>query len=148
MDTNFRILFTISSQQYPPPLVLSSLVFMTNVFTAYYFEQYVYSALFLFLTATSVVVHTENNYLTNIIDKFAILSIVLYGGYILRDKLNKKDFLYNSAIISTFLITIYLYVYGFITGQYCFCSDVDMENFYHAMLHIISSFGHHLIIFM
>ena len=132
-----------------PMLVMSSFIFITNSLTAYYFGYYLYSALFLFLTITSVIVHTENNYCTNIIDKFAVGFIVLYGGYMLSNKLTENtDIFYFSAIIITFLVSAYLYVYGFITGQYCFCSEVDKQNMYHTIMHMISSFGHHLVIFL
>lgn len=141
-----------------PMLVISSLIFITNSLTAYYCGYYLYSALFLFLTITSVIVHSDNNYCTNIIDKFAVAFIVLYGGYMLFNKFvgymlrikgfEKREIIYFSVSIIAFLICVYFYVYGFITGQYCFCPDVDKQNLYHSIIHMISSFGHHLVIFM
>ena len=132
----------------PPPLVLSSLFFITNMLTAYINEYYVYSFLFFIITITSVIVHYNDNFYTNIIDKAAVLSIVLYGGYMLYNKINTNKLLNLSVIIITFLICIYLYVYGFIIKDYCFCNEKCVSQKYHFIMHVISSIGHHFIIYL
>lgn len=72
----------------PSIMLYSSLFFLTNSVTAFLHEYYLYSGLFFILTVTSVVVHTHDNLYTNLIDKVAVSSIVLYGGYILHSKLH------------------------------------------------------------
>ena len=87
-----------------------------------------------------------------IIDKIAILMVVLYGGYLFYTKcLRPIDFnqiVYMIAIVSTFLLTIYLYYFGYSQNQYCFCEDEKLANQYHSFLHFISSLGHVLIVLM
>jgi len=124
------------------------LFFVTNILTAYYREQYFYSFLFFILTITSLIVHYEDNYYTNIIDKIAVSSIVLYGGYVLCNKMNTENLFYFCMIVITFLICIYLYVYGFIFKKYCFCDKKCISQKYHFTMHIISSIGHHFIIYL
>ena len=132
----------------PRILLLSSLIFVTNILTAYYCEKYFYSFLFFILTITSLIVHYEDNYYTNFIDKIAVSSIVLYGGYVLCNKMNKENLFHSSIIVITFLLCIYLYIYGFIFKKYCFCYEKCTSQKYHFIMHIISSIGHHFIIYL
>lgn len=134
--------------QKPSILLLSSLFFVTNILTAYFSEQYLYSFLFFILTITSLIVHYRDNYYTNVIDKIAVLSIVLYGGYMLFYKITTDKWLNCLMIIITFLICVYLYIYGFIVKEYCFCDKKCIADTYHVIMHIISSIGHHFIIYL
>ena len=134
--------------QEPSILLLSSLVFVTNIITAYISEQYVYSFLFCILTITSLLFHYKNNYYTNIIDKIEILSIVSYGGYMLYHKMNTENLLNCFIVILAFLLCIYLFFYGFIVKEYCFCDNKYIGEQYHFIMHIISSIGHHFIIYL
>lgn len=131
----------------------SSTIFLVNSIAAFYFDYYLYSLFFFMLVITSLVVHSNNNNIyTNIIDKISILFIVFYGGYLFYKKcllpIDIKRVGLMITIVSTFLITIYLYLFGYINRQYCFCSDINLANQYHSLLHMISSIGHNLIIFM
>jgi hypothetical protein len=133
----------------------SSTIFLVNSIAAFYFDYYLYSLFFFMLVITSLVVHSNNNnnnIYTNIIDKISILFIVFYGGYLFYKKclllIDIKRVGLMITIVSTFLITIYLYLFGYINRQYCFCSDISLANQYHSLLHMISSIGHNLIIFM
>jgi 4-hydroxybenzoate polyprenyltransferase len=132
----------------PNILMLSSLFFITNAVTAFVNEYYLYSLLFFNLTITSLMVHHYNNVYTNVIDKVAVLSIVLYGGYLLYNKINTNKWMNIFAIIISFLFCIYLYIYGFIIKEYCFCDEKYVSQMYHFILHAISSIGHHCIIYL
>jgi hypothetical protein len=134
--------------QKPNILLLSSLFFVTNILTAYYSEQYFYSFLFFILTITSLIVHYRDNYYTNVIDKMAVLSIVLYGGYMLYYKINADKLLNCFTIIIAFLVCCYLYIYGFIVKEYCFCDKKCIAEKYHFIMHATSSIGHHFIIYL
>jgi hypothetical protein len=129
-------------------LLLSSLFFITNVITAFFNEYYLYSFLFCILTITSLIVHYNDNIYTNIIDKMAVLSIILYGSCVLYNKINIKKWINCLTIIITFIICIYLYVYGFFIKDYCFCNKTHIAKKYHFIMHIISSIGHHFIIYL
>ena len=129
-------------------LVFSSCIFITNVISAYYKEDYIYATAFCALIATSVIVHSTVNIYTNILDKISIIIIVLYGLYSINYKTvagyNNNIVLF--FIIATFFSTIYLYGYGYCIDDSCF--HPKYGNYYHALMHIISSIGHHAIIFM
>ena len=109
-----------------------------------------YSLLFFILTTTSLIVHYNDNVYTNSIDKIAVLSIILYGGYVLYNKIRvgTNKWLLYLMIIITFLLCIYLYIYGFIIKKYCFYDEKSISQTYHFIMHCISSIGHHFIIFL
>ena len=106
---SYRVCF----EKYKTPKILmaSSLFFITNAVTAFLHEYYLYSFLFLNLTATSLIVHYNDNVYTNVIDKVAVLSIVLYGGYVLYNKINTNKYFNLFAIIISFLFCIHLWFY-------------------------------------
>ena len=128
-------------------LVYSSLIFLTNTAVAYYYGHYMYSFFFGMLTATSVIVHSRcsDPLLSTVLDKLAILSVVLYGGHILFSKMSATNAAFCIVIVATFFSTAYLYAYGFLVDDYCFNSDKRVANKYHCLLHCLSSTGHHLI---
>jgi hypothetical protein len=136
--------------------VYSSFIFLTNVVVAYIYEYYVYSVLFGVLFITSIIVHVNApNLYTNLLDKCVIGGIVLYGGYVFsrkcRDGLTGGE-LGNATIatmiVFTFLATIFLYVYGFFYNKFVFSKDLKLAKTYHALMHFIGSFGHHLIVLL
>jgi len=104
--------------------------------------------LFFILTLTSLIVHSNNNIYTNIIDKLAVGGIILYGAYMLYTKMSFEKFLEISLIVSTFFICIFLYVYGYCTESFCYHPEKEIGNLYHSFLHFIASLGHHFIIFL
>ena len=127
-------------------LLYSSVVFITNVLSTYYYGDYVYCLLFCALTASSLMFHYNSNIYTNIIDKTCILGVVSYGGYVIYNKTTPENLVEITFVISTFIITIILFFYGYWTNSYCYHPDTYIGNKYHCMLHMISSFGHHLIL--
>jgi len=127
----------------------SSSVFITNAIHALVMNNIVYSCLFTGLFITSVVMRMYSNIYTVILDKIVIGLVVLYGGKLFLDKVNNngifKNLLLNGLILLTFLLTIFLYSYGYIVGSYCFGENGDA---WHGFMHCISSVGHHLILFL
>ena len=127
--------------------IISSFIFATNIITAYLYKQYyIYSILFTSLTLTSFVYHSNSNIYTNIIDKCAIGSIVLYGSHMLYNKFNMDKLLEIILVFSCFFSILFLFFYGYYNKKYCY--DPDWGNHYHCLLHFISSLGHHIIIFL
>jgi hypothetical protein len=144
---NNKLVTKKNKKQAKSILFWSSLVFVTNMIHAFISGLYFYSFLFGGLTISSLVVHTENNWFTNSIDKMIIGSIVLYGGYRMWTRRNmtiRSIFLLAICLI-TFLFCVWIYVYGQFTGQYCFSKNGDN---WHAGMHCISSFGHHIIMLL
>lgn len=127
----------------------SCALFITNAINALVMNNIVYSSLFTGLFITSVVMRMYRNIYTMILDKIIIGLVVLYGGKLFLDKLNTdgifKNLLLNVLILLTFLLTIFLYSYGYIVGSYCFGENGDT---WHGLMHCISCFGHHLILFL
>ena len=127
--------------------LISSLIFTTNIITAYLYRQYyIYSYLFAALTSTSLLFHSNPNNYTNIIDKCAIVSVVTYGGFMLYNKITMDNLNTVILICSSFISVIVLFFYGYYNKKYCY--DPDYGNHYHCLLHFISSVGHHFIIFL
>jgi len=131
----------------------SSFVFIINLLVAYYYEYYFYSTIFALLFTTSIIYHSTYTIYTNILDKIAICLIVFYGGWLFYDKMITRcnSYITNSIIIfivTTFLLTIYLYFYGYLYSNYCFCEDNIIANYYHSFLHVLSSLGHICIIIL
>lgn len=126
-------------------LFYSSFVFLGNAATTFYKKYYLYAALFLGLTVTSLVLHWDPNPTKVRIDQIFVALIVLYGGYVFYNKLPANTYV-AAAVVAAFLLTGYLYTYGFCTQQYCF--HPEHGDLYHCLLHLIASFGHHLIAFM
>jgi len=160
--------------------VYSSFIYLTNALVAYYYEYYIYSALFVLLTIISIIYHSTYNKYVYVIDKIVVLVIVLYGGYILYNKnfgpnanacpdnntlinvindtngvpppneykYKKKNITYffSMLVVIAFLTCLFLYYYGYICKKYCFTDDIDIACMFHSLMHLISSFGHHIII--
>ena len=148
MDDKIDEYFNMRPQEYSITFYSCS-VFITNAINALVMNNIMYSFLFTSLFITSVIMRMYSNIYTMILDKIAIGLVVLYGGKIFLDKVNNdgifKNILLNGLILLTFLLTIFLYSYGYIVGGYCFGENGDT---WHALMHCISSVGHHLIMFL
>ena len=84
-----------------------------------------------------------------ILDKLAIYSIVCYGFwslYNLNLEPNMGSYLWRGLILSTFCFCIWIYYYGYTEKQFCFHPNKKTSNHYHALLHMIGSIGHNMII--
>ena len=131
--------------------ILSSFIFLTNSFVAYFFDYKLYSLLFLCLWITSILYHTNKNIYTNILDKFIIFTIFIYGGYLFVTK--TQNIKYKILIILSFLSTIFLYtytsIYEYSSPSSSFSSNTNTKNTnaqLHSLLHLIASIGHHLLV--
>jgi len=133
-----------------PILVYSSLVFLINwIYTFYIYNQtgdqiyLVYSLSFYFLTLTSVLIHGFFQcLLMNFIDKVAIFAVASLGGYIFFSNIKNISLMRSIFIVSTFVSTIMLYCYGYLSNSLCFDKDENISNLFHALLHFVGSVGH------
>lgn len=125
----------------------SSFLFLTNTMIALYVFEYLYSLLFFILFCTSIYyrLNKENPY-AFYIDKLAVLLVTFYGGYIFYLKFNNIPLFILSCIILTFLLTNYLFYYGYFTDSLCYDKDIYIGKLYHSILHLIASIGHHIIL--
>jgi len=121
----------------------TSFFFLINVCIGVYVNKLLYAILFLFLFITSILCRTYKNDYTHLADKLAIYLVILYGAYMLL-YINAPLYIYV-FIISTFLLTIFLWHYGYYTRQFCFDTDMKVSFKYHGILHLASSIGHMLI---
>ena len=129
-------------------LIISSLVFITNALSASHKQYYLYAFLFTLLTITSLLTHSDHGTFINILDKLVIAAIVIYGGKMLYEKQNQpnSNIMLGIAIIITFLFVVWVYYYGHYCKKYCFDMDPNISNKWHVIMHLVGSFGHHLII--
>jgi hypothetical protein len=126
-------------------LFYSSWVFLGNAATTFYKKYYLYSFLFLGLTITSLVFHWAPTPEKMLVDQCFVAAVILCGGYVFYEKWPANGYL-AAVVVTTFLLTGFLHPYGFCTQQYCF--HPEYGDHYHALLHLIASFSHHLITFM
>ena len=131
-------------------LFYSSMIFITNILFALYYKYNIYAVLFISLTISSLILHNNNynNIELVLLDKINIYLVVIYGAYIFYNKSNKNDIIINANIVITFLLCLYLYYYGYLTNQFAFDKRKNLGNKYHALLHLIASFGHTCIILL
>jgi len=125
----------------------SSLLFYTNHVAAFLKGKTEYAYSFYLLTFTSLIVHGIYDCITtNLIDKMAILQIVIIGGYYFIKNINIMPIFYKLSAILTFIAVITIYCYGYMTNQWCFDKDKEYRQLCHSSIHVLSSIGHHFII--
>ena len=117
-------------------LVYSSLIFLTNVVSTWYTGHPIYCLLFCCLTLTSIFFHSYGG--LAVLDKLMILGIVLHAIYLMENNYEVP------MIVGSCLVVMIFYFYGWWTGDFCF-HPTDGDR-WHAMLHLVSSFGHHLVV--
>ena len=128
------------------PTFYSAAFFLTNSVTAYYFGYFTYSLLFLILFLTSILLRLYRTNFIFLLDKTFVNLVSLYGGYILFTKLHSIHPFSIFLIVGTFLKTVFLFYYGYMTQSFCYDKNKEVAAAYHALLHIVASFGHHLIV--
>jgi len=143
-------------------LQYTSFVFFTNFIHNTWKREFPYAWLFLLLTVTSLFVHSKIFIETNpiplifdysiydiilFLDKIVLYSIIIYGGYLFWKTREGLQSATSSIPIVTFLTVVYLYVVGYFLNKYYFDPDINMANLSHGAVHIISSIGHHYIIY-
>jgi hypothetical protein len=126
--------------------LLSSFVFLTNFIFAYLMKYYLYAFLFFALFISSILFHIEDNKFTYYLDQICIYLVIGYGVYLFYKKFPTIPFYFSLLIIGSFLGTFFLFFWGRQTKSYCFDEDEKVSEVYHALLHLLSSVGHHLII--
>ena len=133
----------------------TSFLFLINTILAFNCNYLIYGLVFFLLFITSTLYHYDKNSKYEIIDKIAVYTVVIYGGYIIIKKIIEKqkneiynliDILYLLIIIGTFILTIYLYHIGYIYNKYCYDPDKFKAECTHGLLHFISMIGHLFII--
>lgn len=129
----------------------SSLLFIVNAGIMMFFGHYIYASLFILLSFSSTIVHLYNTYnydsFAYTLDKILVSTIVLYGAFIFFTKCihlsSTMEFIIALIIVTTFLVSVFLYEYGYYTNQYCFCKS--NWQIYHFILHLTGGIGHLLI---
>jgi hypothetical protein len=134
----------------------SSYLFLSNSLNAWLQGYPVYASAFLGLTTSSVIYHSyphsSMRFYFYVVDQWFILSVFACGGEMFYQKIYDVKTIYQivcaKCILWTFLITVYMYFYGYTTRRYCHDPDIELAYLYHAILHVICSVGHHLVLLM
>jgi len=136
-------------EECPKLCFYSNFIFLTNVVIAIYYKYYAYAAVFMFLTMSSLYHHSHYTEVTRIVDKVAVYLVAFYGGYLFYSKLRNhtepmttKQMTLSFLILFTFLSTIVLYYYGYMTNSFCYCEDSSTAEYFHAFMHCVGSVGH------
>ena len=90
----------------PNPMFFSSFFFLTNVLIAYKYKHNTYYVLFFALFITSIIVHSHDTFITNLVDKLSIAAVVSYGGYTFVTK--NPSLILSVPIVTIFISVIYL----------------------------------------
>lgn len=77
-----------------------------------------------------------------------IYTIVVYGGYMLWNKSNEKNMILIPIIVATFMFCAWVYWVGYTQDKYCFDPEKYVADQYHALMHIVGSVGHNLIMLL
>lgn len=130
------------------PCIYSSFIFWINVLVGIYYQEYIYSSLFVVLFITSILFHSNSKKKTYyFLDLIVIFTIFIYGGYIFCKKIiTKPNHNITFFILVSFITTLYLFFYGYYSNQYCYDVNKQVANLYHSLLHIIGSLGHIFIV--
>jgi hypothetical protein len=126
----------------------SSFIFLTNVINNYFKNDFTYAIIFFCLFTTSIIFHYSNTFYSNMFDKISIIAVICYGGFVYYKKMinvTEINWIHYVPVLC-FCLTIYLFLYGYMTDNYCFVNDYELANLYHSLLHIVSSVGHHAIV--
>jgi len=130
----------------------SSFIFLSNVIHNYFKNDILYACAFLFLFITSITIHSQPySEQLNVIDKIAIILVILFGTYRYSEKIRAASSIKNVWLfvpLFMFWVTVIMYTFGYFTDQFCFYPDGDIASQYHACLHVIGSIGHHGIIML
>ena len=156
----------------------SIFVFVSNIIIAYYLKYYLFSFLFILLLITSLIFYTYTNIYTNLLDRIPIVLLFAYGLYLLYSKCknitssikknenlshfsnglvtDKNNFDYDNRhkiclsmiIVFSFLVTNYLFYYGYLVKEYCYHKDKKIANLWHSLLHVNTSLGFNLLMLL
>jgi hypothetical protein len=127
----------------------SSFIFLTNIIIAYHLKYYVFSFIFVLLLITSLIFYTYTNIYTNLLDKIPILLLFVYLLNMLYNKCKKINnnfkICLSMLIVFSFLVTNYLFYYGYIVKEYCYHKDKKIADLWHSLVHVNTSIGFNLL---
>jgi hypothetical protein len=107
-------------------------LFIANSVHCFLKQKYLYGSSFLILTGTSVMFWRFKNVYTYWFDQTAIYLVVLIGGY----NSLKLDWIHFIFAVMSILCVIGIHWAG----------SVLKSDKYHHLVHVLSSFGHHVIL--
>lgn len=114
---------------------LSACLFMTNIYHLYDKGDDVYLHSFIMLFISSILYHQTYNVICKRFDEGMIYNVIYQGSY--RTFIVNDYNAFTHYTIICFVLTLYTY--------YCkIYKDNPTKN--HALLHLITSIGHHMII--
>jgi len=128
--------------------VFTSCLFFTNSISAFCYNKYYLSYFYTQLACSSVLYHYYKTPSLFYFDKLSIICIVSYGGYIMYNQwiTTKMNYFIFTFIHTCLFLIMLLYYYGYLYNTFCF--HPLYGNYYHAMVHLLSSIGHHSILLL
>lgn len=114
---------------------ISACLFMTNIYHLYGKGDDVYLYSFIMLFISSILYHQTHTVICKLFDEGMIYNVIYQGGY--RTFVVNDYNTYTMYTILCFMLTLYTY--------YCKIYEED-STLNHALLHLITSIGHHMII--
>jgi len=122
---------------------LSSLVYVTNILHLYFRERTgYYFLIFCLLVLSSIVYHQTKNVTLKRLDRIIVYALVITGGIITY---YSEWNVYTMMVVATFLATLFLFYGPFGICDVGLCK-IENNEYTHALMHCVSSLGHHAII--
>lgn len=126
-------------------LCFTSTFFATNVIVGLYLGYIVYALLFFILMCTSLLYHSTHHTMIKKIDRMAVITVSIYGAYMIYQKQMFDFSLCHAMIIFCFLFCVVVYEYGEHIQQFSFDPNPFVSQFYHTCIHLYGSIGHHFV---
>ena len=128
------------------PTVLSSMLFVTNIFHLIYRKDVTFLMSWVSLFVSSTVYHATKDPDFLLIDQLNVYNVVYQGGVRVY-RYGKMDVLMFFTIFC-FLYCVAVYWYGYLTNTCVWHPDNTVSCKYHVAMHIMGSLGHHCIALM
>lgn len=125
--------------------LLSSVLFLTNAAVCFAVNDAFYGKSFLALFCSTLAFHAYPCLGTALLDQCCVAHLILVGGS-RANAVATSHPLHIGVAICCFLGTSYLFVYGFFSEQFCYHPQKQQQYYWHSVLHLLASVGHHAIV--
>lgn len=126
----------------------SSFIFITNVLTGIYYEQSLYTLFHFFLLSTCISYHAKYTRITYFLDQMGCVSASFHGFYLAVSAFLVSLSSWYGVLLSFLYYQCALYVvvsyyWGKRVRKFSHHPDPRIGNYYHSLLHVVSSVGNH-----
>lgn len=131
----------------------SSFVYFTNALLGFYYQQILYSIVFMYLFLTSIYYHWTYNRLSFLLDQIGCMSGGIYTFYLTIDYIFRISVYHQYiSLVFTYMFclayTMFTYYCGIKFQMFSHHKNKKTGNYFHSLLHLISSIGCHVALYL